>query len=108
MRTEKSFYIVILIAVSLFSSCKKYLDKKPDPAQVIPTTVADAQLILDNTREINLYPIFDMGEWSSDNYYCSCKPYIEAVVTAQTCALTVPVMLWSSKVSGSSYFFHPG
>jgi len=61
-----TFSILILIFIN--SSCKKYLDAKPDKKLVVPTTIKDLQALLDNTSVMNeKSPSWD--EASSDNSY---------------------------------------
>jgi hypothetical protein len=52
----------------LFSSCKKYLDKKNNAAQVVPTTISDLQALLDNTADMSVKTPAN-GEGSSDDYF---------------------------------------
>jgi hypothetical protein len=60
--------IVLAILVTGFGSCKKYLDKKPDPTVNIPQTLQDCQALLDNYSVVNqLYPTD--AELAADNYY---------------------------------------
>ncbi|NLR67894.1 RagB/SusD family nutrient uptake outer membrane protein [Chitinophaga varians] len=50
------------------SSCKKYLDIKPDKSLVVPSSLNDLQAMLDDAMTMNLlWPIG--GEVYSDNYY---------------------------------------
>ncbi len=59
----------LLLLVLSFSSCKKYLDERPDKALAIPATVEDCQAILDNNAVMNRNQNNGLGEASSDNYY---------------------------------------
>lgn len=63
--------IIICLCFTLLvtqQACKKYLDQKPDMAMVVPSTLADCQVLLDNFIIMNSnYP--DHGEAAADNYY---------------------------------------
>jgi tetratricopeptide (TPR) repeat protein len=74
-------YIIFtgLILFSLFSaSCKKeWLEKKPNISLVIPTTLDDCQLLLDNNSKLNaLDPA--LGEVGSDNYFKLYNDWLSA------------------------------
>lgn len=61
---------IFLIAITLLSlsSCKKYLEEKPDKKLATPSTIDDLEAMLDNYGILNKrYP--SAGEVSSDNYY---------------------------------------
>jgi tetratricopeptide (TPR) repeat protein len=72
-----------------FSSCKKYLDAKPDASLSTLSTPADVQAFLDNTATMNLSLQF-ISEMFSDNYY---------MTSASWSGLTIPfnreVYLWN-------------
>jgi tetratricopeptide (TPR) repeat protein len=59
-------FLGILFLGLAISSCKKYLDKKPDPSLSVPGTLADLQALLDYP-EMNSSPGY--LELPSDNYY---------------------------------------
>lgn len=49
-------------------SCKEtFLEEKPNKAILVPTTIQDAQALMDNTAVMNQVPL--LGELSADNYY---------------------------------------
>jgi starch-binding outer membrane protein, SusD/RagB family len=62
-----TFNLLLLIVILGTSSCAKYLDVKPDKALIVPTTIEDAQLVLNNYQEMNQY---SMGyeETQCDDY----------------------------------------
>lgn len=60
--------MIALIAVGA-SSCKKYLDKKPDSTLAVPSTVEDLQAVLDNATYMNIRTTPCFGEASSDDYF---------------------------------------
>jgi tetratricopeptide (TPR) repeat protein len=58
----------VLLLVLLLSSCKKFLDEKPDKKLAVPATLADFQRLLDDDAKMNrIFPCY--GEASADNYY---------------------------------------
>lgn len=59
--------LISALVLTSLSACKKYLDHKANNLQVIPSTLADCQQLLDNYFVTNGgYPI---NEQSTDNYY---------------------------------------
>lgn len=66
---ECKVWVCLLIAFSLtISSCKKYLDAKPDQSLATPSTIEDLEGILNNYSFLNArFP--SAAEVSSDNYY---------------------------------------
>lgn len=69
--------ILFLCAIYLFtlSSCKKYLDAKPDKSLQVPSSVADLQALMDYGNYMNGYNGVSFGEASADNYYLSDDSY---------------------------------
>ena len=64
----KKILLALLIMSILNISCKKYLDVKPDKKLVIPSSIQDAQALLDNYTIFNgYYPA--TGDISDDNYF---------------------------------------
>lgn len=64
------YIIVFLLTVTCLSSCKKYLEEKTNKKLVIPSTLQDAQALLDSYSLFNtLYP--SIGCQSDDDYYLS-------------------------------------
>lgn len=59
----------ILFLVLVATGCKKFLDKKPDKALAVPSSVTDLQALLDNGNYMNLYVNNAYGEAGADNYY---------------------------------------
>lgn len=60
--------ITCLIILVFGISCKDYLDFKPNIKMAIPTTLEDAELLLNNYSDMNMgYP--NQGEISSDDYF---------------------------------------
>lgn len=66
-------YLIICFAF-IITSCKKYLDTKPDQKLTVPTTVQDLQSLLDNYLSVNQKDPY-AGEVSSDDYYLSYNDY---------------------------------
>ena len=49
-------------------SCSKFLEEKPDQKMVIPKTLKDAELLLNDYSNFNTgYPV--SGEWGTDDYF---------------------------------------
>ncbi|TCC96309.1 RagB/SusD family nutrient uptake outer membrane protein [Pedobacter hiemivivus] len=67
-------YICLFAAASMFASCKKFLDEKPDKKLMVPTKIEDFQALLDNPIEMNLYSVLS-GILSSDDYYQTSSDY---------------------------------
>src|SRR5690349_21050116 len=71
----KSYGIMIFI-VSIFNltGCKKYLDLKPNKSQVVPSTLADLQALLDRHDQINEFgpQLLDMV---ADDYYVTTSTW---------------------------------
>lgn len=67
-------YICLFLAASMFASCKKFLDEKPDKKLMVPTKIEDFQALLDNPIEMNLYSVLS-GILSSDDYYQTSSDY---------------------------------
>lgn len=66
-------FLLLLICVGE-SSCKRYLEAKPTNSIAVPSSIADAQKLLDNYYTMNLQNV-GMGEGSSDNYFVSDARY---------------------------------
>lgn len=59
---------------SLLSSCDKYLDHKPDIKMVVPKSLNDVELLLNDYSTLNnKYPVY--GELSADDYYLNNTQY---------------------------------
>lgn len=72
--TKKIFHLATtLFAFTLItcisSSCKKYLDKKPDNTLAVPTKLEDLQAILDFSLYMNTRQSPSFGEASCDDYF---------------------------------------
>lgn len=65
---KQSLFIYALAICLVFSSCKKYLDEKPDKSLQTPTTVEAVQGILDYSAYMN-ERCEQSSEVASDNYY---------------------------------------
>ena len=66
---------LLLIALILFSGCKKYLDIKSDSSLVIPSTLTDLQSLLDDATTMN-YNTAAYGNASSDEYFLEDRSYL--------------------------------
>lgn len=62
--------ILAIATIACFaSSCKKYLDKKPDKTLAVPTKLEDLQAILDFSQYMNTRQSPSFGEASSTDYF---------------------------------------
>jgi hypothetical protein len=72
MKNSKPTYItsgfLLLVIIFLVSSCKKYLDKKPDKRLAVINSVTDLQSLMDN-QGIHYLSELSSDEISADNYY---------------------------------------
>lgn len=68
---KAKLFLVFYLFVFLFfcNGCKKYLDKSPNKALAIPSTVSDYQALLDN--ENMFVKGIALGDFGSDDYYLS-------------------------------------
>lgn len=66
---------VFLLVVLLTTGCKKFLDEKPNKADVVPKTLGDLMTLLDNTNVMNSNGINCFAEIVSDNYYITSASY---------------------------------
>jgi hypothetical protein len=65
---------LFVLVLTLFSSCKKFLDAKPNKALAIPASLQDMQAILDNEFNLNSqYPA--MLEVAADDYYVTAHDF---------------------------------
>lgn len=72
MKIYKSLCGICMILFS--TACDKFLEVKPDIKMVIPKSLEDAELLLNDYTTMNTgYPIF--GEWSADEYYISAETF---------------------------------
>jgi len=78
MKTQKyklnCLLLTVLIGIA-FTSCKKYLDAKPQLQLSTITSVADLQALLDNTSVMNQVDP-NLGLISSDDYYDTYTNYL--------------------------------
>lgn len=73
----KQILMIMLLCTSVgVSSCKKFLDVRPDKKLVLPSTVEDLQALLDNYGRMNT-SCSSLGEVAADDYYVT-KPAWES------------------------------
>ena len=63
----------LLFLIILSTSCKKFLDEKPDTKLSVPTTLADARALLEYNPVMSSNATAD--EVSADNYYLTQQHY---------------------------------
>ena len=69
MKRNSLLLQLLLILLLLTTGCKKFLDQKPNKFDVIPHTLNDLQVLLDNTNAINAKGTGSYAELVADNYY---------------------------------------
>jgi len=80
----------LLFAGLLFFSCQKeFLDKKPDKALLIPTTLEDFNALMDNLTIFNISPA--LQEISADDFYTN-----DAGVAGLTSVIQKNTYLWAA------------
>ncbi|WP_026969643.1 RagB/SusD family nutrient uptake outer membrane protein [Algoriphagus terrigena] len=75
-----SYIYLCLLAVLVLTGCEGFLDAKPDQSLVVPTTLEDAQALLDNTVVFNIQP--SIPYLASDEFRISDAGY-NALATPQ-------------------------
>lgn len=61
-------YSIAMFMLVIFTSCNNFLEEKPDIKMVVPKTLNDAELLLNDYNAMNTgYPLY--GEWGADEYY---------------------------------------
>lgn len=66
MKYKSLLYLFLILSIS---SCKKYLDKKPDSNLAVPTKLEHLQAILDLSQYMNIQQSPSFGEASADDYF---------------------------------------
>lgn len=93
-RNNKINHLVIIwsIVVSglLLCSCNKFLDKKSNNVLVVPSTIQDAQELLDDETIMNLQTTPSYGETSSTDYFLLSSTLNTATQIALNWYLWVP------------------
>ena len=75
--------LVLVVMVLPFHSCTKYLDKKPDAALTVPSTLPDLQALLDYSDVMNVGQSPSFGEASCDDYFLTDQSYSSLPITIQ-------------------------
>jgi hypothetical protein len=75
--------VLFLIVFAAITSCKKYLEVKPDSKLAVPTSLSDLQAILDFTNVMNLQSTPCFGEESTDDYFLLPSTYNSFSVALQ-------------------------
>lgn len=69
-----SVVIIFLLMLTMFSSCKKYLEIKSDKKLTVPESLDDCEALLSSSSVMNWgYP--SQGEASSDNFYLTSEAW---------------------------------
>ena len=75
--------VLFLFVFAAITSCKKYLEVKPDSKLAVPTSLSDLQAILDFTNVMNLQTTPCFGEESTDDYFLLPSTYNSFSVALQ-------------------------
>jgi starch-binding outer membrane protein, SusD/RagB family len=75
--------LLFLLISSGITSCKKYLEAKPDNKLAVPTSLSDLQAILDFTNVMNLQTTPCFGEESTDDYFLLQSTYNSFTIALQ-------------------------
>lgn len=67
-KTQNMKKLIILLIIITCTSCKKFLDKKSDKSLAVPSTLQDAQALLDNYTIPNTF-YSSAGAQSDDDFY---------------------------------------
>lgn len=106
MKKYISFSLIfnsILVLVFIFSGCNKqdeFLNKKPNAALAVPTSLSDFELLLNNEEIFNAYDSPALGTLSSDDLYVSDATFISSETVAQNVYTFAKDIYQSSNVNG--------
>lgn len=92
---EKNKIVKTIFALLLFSSvtsCKKYLDKKPNNTLTIPESIVDLQALLDDATVMNNTLTPSYGQLSTDDYFLLENTYSGREQTSQDAYRWVPTV----------------
>ena len=96
MKHFKNVLYAVLFLISIcFTSCKKFLDEKSNKAITVPTTINDAQSLLDNALYENNYVNDNAGSIMDDDYYVLDSYYDGRSITARN------QIIWDPAAMGS-------
>lgn len=71
---KMNIFICSTYTILFFSGCTDFLEMKPDVKMVIPKSLEDAELLINDYSTMNTgYPIY--GEWSADEYYVNAETF---------------------------------
>ncbi|MBS9525989.1 RagB/SusD family nutrient uptake outer membrane protein [Litoribacter alkaliphilus] len=70
---KKHIYFIIIFLSVVLVGCEGFLDERPDKSIVVPGTIDDLNLMLDNSEVLNFVP--SMGVFSSDDIYFPIEAY---------------------------------
>lgn len=109
MKTQIRYSILVsVILIAGLSSCKKYLDKKPNAQLAVPRTLADAQALLDNPANMNEDATPSYLESAADDYFHSTAsfnaldPFLQAAYIWQRYEYNYPND-WASAYKAVTY-----
>lgn len=111
MKSYKNLFgTIALILIIGISSCKKYLDQKPQQSLVIPNSLTDCQALLDNKSFVNSeFP--GLLELVTDNYYVTTTDYnsvfpfgVDDPQNYIWDSKATHILSWQSTYQGSIYY----
>lgn len=95
---KKFIIIYLLLVIPLLLCCQKeWLDVKPRDNQVVPTTIADAQALLDDNGTINIQNA--TGEISADDYQLEYTTWLGIPVAGYRNCYTWSSDIWEGLVA---------
>lgn len=83
---------LLALAFQLFACKKDWLDVKPRDSQVVPSSISDAQALLDDNSTLNA--IYSTGEISTDNYELTYATWLSLSVPAWRNTYTWNADIW--------------
>jgi hypothetical protein len=99
MMKKKNIYTCLALmatAAALFTACKKdFLDVRPNKSLLVPTTLADLRLLLDNNLVFNIRP--NLTSLADGNYYTTDAGYNSYGLDAERNSYT-----WAPDIFGTA------
>lgn len=81
---QVKYYLMIGLLIGMAGSCKKFLDKKQNTVLVTPSSLSDAQALLDATPYMNEQHTPSYGEASVDGFFMKDADYNASVIQYQS------------------------
>jgi hypothetical protein len=102
---KKSICQLLLFSIFFcgISSCKKYLDEKSSKMLVVPSSIADAQALMDDIKTMTINSIMLNGTLMDDNYYLLTSTFNSRSVEDQNNYIWAPLATVSDNEWRSAY-----